>query len=125
MTLALLSGSPAIDQGKNFGGATDQRGMPRPYDLPSIANAGGGDGSDIGAFEFLPTPQLNIQHANGNNVVLFWTTDAANYRLVSATNLSPAITWSNVTSARVTLGNQVYTTNATAGASRFYQLIFP
>jgi hypothetical protein len=124
-TMALLSGSPAIDQGKTFGIATDQRGAPRPYDLPSIANAGGGDGSDIGAFEFLPTPQLNIQRANGNNVVLYWTTDAASFRLESATTLSPAINWSNVASARVTVGNQVYTTNLTAGASRFYQLIFP
>jgi hypothetical protein len=125
MTMALLSGSPAIDQGKNFGPPTDQRGMPRPYDLPSVANAGGGDGSDIGAFEFLPTPVLNIQRANGNNVVLHWTADAASYRLVSATNLSPAINWTNVTSARVTMGNQVYITNPVARGSQFYQLIFP
>lgn len=125
MTMALLSGSPATDQGKDFGTATDQRGMPRPYDLFSVANAGGGDGSDIGAFEFLPTPRLNIQRADGNHVVLYWTADAAGYRLVSATNLSPAINWTNVTSARVTMGNQVYTTNSIAGASQFYELIFP
>jgi hypothetical protein len=124
-TMALLSGSPAIDQGKSFGVATDQRGLPRPYDLPSITNAGGGDGSDIGAFEFLPTPQLNIQRGNGNNVVLYWTADAASFRLISAPTLSPAIYWSNVASARVTTGNQIYTTNSTAGANQFYQLVFP
>ncbi len=51
-THALLPGSPAIDQGKNFSGsATDQRGFARPVDFAAIANAAGGDGSDIGAFE--------------------------------------------------------------------------
>jgi hypothetical protein len=51
-THALLCGSPAIDKGKNFAGdTTDQRGFPRPFDDPGIANATGGDGTDIGAFE--------------------------------------------------------------------------
>ena len=51
LTHALLSGSPAIDQGRSFGVTTDQRGHPRPYDFSPIANATGGDGTDIGAFE--------------------------------------------------------------------------
>jgi hypothetical protein len=51
MTHALLAGSPAIDKGKAFGETTDQRGRPRPSNFPTIANASGGDGSDIGAFE--------------------------------------------------------------------------
>jgi predicted outer membrane repeat protein len=50
-THALLSGSPALDQGKSFGTTTDQRGGPRPNDIPAIANASGGDGADIGANE--------------------------------------------------------------------------
>jgi CSLREA domain-containing protein len=50
-TMALSTGSPALDQGKNFGLTTDQRGVPRPLDSPYIANATNGDGSDIGAFE--------------------------------------------------------------------------
>jgi len=54
VTHKLLPGSPAIDQGKSFGLTTDQRGRPRPYDDPSIANAAGGDGSDIGAYEAQP-----------------------------------------------------------------------
>ena len=49
-THALLAGSPALDQG-NSNVATDQRGLARPFDLPPVANAAGGDGSDIGAFE--------------------------------------------------------------------------
>jgi subtilisin family serine protease len=52
LTHALLPGSPAIDKGKNFNGsATDQGGSIRTVDGPCIANASGGDGTDIGAFE--------------------------------------------------------------------------
>ena len=50
-TLAPLFYSPIIDQGYSFGTTTDQRGMPRPNDDPSIPNAAGGDGSEIGACE--------------------------------------------------------------------------
>ena len=50
-THALLSGSPAIDKGESFGSTVDQRGLTRPVDNPSIANATGGNGADIGAFE--------------------------------------------------------------------------
>jgi hypothetical protein len=53
-THALRCGSPAIDKGKNFTTfATDQRGpdFPRTIDDPSVADASGGDGTDIGAVE--------------------------------------------------------------------------
>jgi hypothetical protein len=56
-THALLPGSPAIDAGKNFAaGSTDQRGsgFARTFDDASIANANGGDRTDIGAFEVQP-----------------------------------------------------------------------
>jgi hypothetical protein len=53
-TYSLVCGSPAIDKGKNFDFAgTDQRegNFVRTFDDPVVANAGGGDGTDIGAFE--------------------------------------------------------------------------
>jgi len=50
-TMALMSGSPAIDASSSFGLSTDQRGDPRPVDFPGIVDAIGGDGADIGAFE--------------------------------------------------------------------------
>ena len=43
--------SPVIDSGSGFGLTTDQRGTGRSLDIPSIPNAAGGDGSDIGAVE--------------------------------------------------------------------------
>jgi hypothetical protein len=48
-THALLYGSPAIDQGKNYNLTTDQRGLLRPSDDLSLPNAA--DGTDIGAYE--------------------------------------------------------------------------
>ena len=55
-THALLPGSIAIDRGNSFGETTDQRGLLRPSDFPSISNKEGGDGSDIGAFELQVPP---------------------------------------------------------------------
>jgi CSLREA domain-containing protein len=49
-TIALLAGSPAFDAGKSFGLTTDGRGFARTVDR-AAANAAGGDGTDIGAFE--------------------------------------------------------------------------
>jgi CSLREA domain-containing protein len=50
-TLALTSGSPAIDRGKAFGLTSDARGYPRTVDNPESGPAPGGDGTDIGAYE--------------------------------------------------------------------------
>jgi hypothetical protein len=50
-THALGVTSPAVDKGRSFGAAADQRGLPRPTDLGEFGNARGGDGSDIGAYE--------------------------------------------------------------------------
>jgi uncharacterized repeat protein (TIGR02543 family) len=51
-TMAPAPTSPAIDAGSAFSLSTDQRGDPRPLDFSGIANASGGDGSDIGAYEW-------------------------------------------------------------------------
>jgi CSLREA domain-containing protein len=48
-TCALLVNSPAIDKGNSSGSTTDQRGLARTFDNPSIPNTG--DGTDVGAFE--------------------------------------------------------------------------
>ncbi len=53
-TMAPQSGSPAIDAGAAFALTTDQRGLRRPFDFSGVADAPGGDGSDIGAVEVQP-----------------------------------------------------------------------
>jgi hypothetical protein len=82
LTIALLPGSPAIDHGNsatsNGTPATDQRdaGFPRIYDNPNVANASGGDGSDIGAFEVQVVPGLvanvatRLPVGTGDNVLI-------------------------------------------------------
>lgn len=62
-TIALLSTSPAIDGG-NSTLPTDQRGVKRPFDLPNVMNARGGNGSDIGAFELQATNHADYAPAN-------------------------------------------------------------
>jgi hypothetical protein len=64
-TMAPSSTSPVIDQGSAFGLATDQRGLPRPFDFPSTANAA--DGSDIGAVEL----QAAAPPAGGGSLLAF------------------------------------------------------
>ena len=55
-THALLANSPALDKGASVAGLiTDQRGQVRAHDISSIAAASGGDNSDIGAYEAIPT----------------------------------------------------------------------
>jgi hypothetical protein len=59
-THALLAGSVAIDKGNSAGSTIDQRGYVRPIDIAGIPNAPGGDGADIGAFEFQSMPAVVV-----------------------------------------------------------------
>ncbi|HZO07468.1 MAG TPA: choice-of-anchor Q domain-containing protein, partial [Solirubrobacterales bacterium] len=54
-TMLPATTSPLVDQGSGFGLLADQRGVVRPIDFPSIPNATGGNGSDIGAVELQPS----------------------------------------------------------------------
>jgi HYR domain len=58
-TMALSSGSPAIDAGVAAGVSFDQRGKARTYDDPGVADAATSDGTDIGAFELQPLCSLS------------------------------------------------------------------
>jgi hypothetical protein len=116
----LRAGSPAIDKGKNFGLAADQRGAPRPYDFPSIINAGGGDGSDIGAFE-LGRPTLTIQQF-ANAAVLSWPSYYPDFVLQSVSDLNASNSWVNVAGTPVVIGSQNVLTNAPIFGNRFYRL---
>ncbi|MBI3421543.1 MAG: ExeM/NucH family extracellular endonuclease [Acidobacteria bacterium] len=69
-----LPGSPAIDKG-NAGVTTDQRGQARPFDIPGVANAAGGNAADIGAVEVqcaaialagLPGGAAGVAYTSGN-----------------------------------------------------------
>lgn len=69
-THKLVSGGLAVDKGSAatspFGEnilppiTTDQRDVIRPYDISSVPNASGGDGSDIGAYELIEPTAANV-----------------------------------------------------------------
>jgi hypothetical protein len=61
-TMAPALSSPAIDQGAALGLTSDQRGVLRPIDFPTIPNSAGAgaDGSDIGAYELQPSNAFSL-----------------------------------------------------------------
>ena len=66
-THALPTNSPAMDKGSPTAGiTTDQRGINRPVDNSSIANAAGGNASDIGAYESTVVNELTINDVTRN-----------------------------------------------------------
>lgn len=82
-TMELICGSPAIDKGSSNGLTgnltTDQRGtgFARTVDDSSIPNPSGGDGTDVGAFEFGASPVLPVSvvsrkfHGGGSSPPFF------------------------------------------------------
>jgi CSLREA domain-containing protein len=85
-THTLLTGSPAIDKG-NTALSSDQRGLPRPVDIATVANAAGGNASDIGAVEMTASQNLVVNSlADTNDNVC----NAANCTLREAVNAANA-----------------------------------
>lgn len=128
-TLALLWGSPAVDKGKSFGLTTDQRGVSRTYDFGALTNATGGDGTDIGAFELIPSVQFTSIAALTNHSVLLQGLGLSNltYTIQGTTNLNPIIAWTNLGTATASnTGAFSFTdTNAPSFPERFYRALLP
>jgi hypothetical protein len=119
-THAVKPGSPAIDKGVSNGLTTDQRGAPRLFDFASVANASGGDGSDIGAFES-GTPQLSVQ-AIGTNVIVSWPAYYGGFKLEVVTNLPASNNWVSIPGILISDGNQYNVTNGPVSGNKFYRL---
>ena len=97
-TMALRIGSPALDSGSAVTDpitatalAFDQRGKTRPVNNPFVTDAGGGDGSDIGAYELQPTaPTITIgplaySFQNGSSGAVPFTIDDADTPVANLT----------------------------------------
>jgi CSLREA domain-containing protein len=132
-TIALLSGSPAIDKGTSNGLTgtltTDQRGVgfPRTADYSSVPNATGGDGTDIGAVEFWTLKITSIAHPASGHVVLQGVGIPSHVHTIQASpDLSPnsfgGITTVN---ANGTGALQYDDADAIGLTKRFYRLSFP
>jgi hypothetical protein len=120
-TMALLPGSPAIDQGHTAGSLLDQRGGARPHDK-SIPNATGGDGSDIGAFEVGGLTRFTDIRRGGSDIRVSFTTDLANnYALQRRDDIATGL-WSTVATNIAGTGGTVTVTNIAATAAGFYRV---
>ena len=94
LTLALMAGSPAIDKGKSDEQALDQRGSARVVDDPSVTNAAGGDGSDIGAYEVDGNLRIIAFDRMGNDLKLSYPSVLGRtYQLEGRTDLLNSSSW--------------------------------
>ncbi len=125
LMMALRSGSPAIDKGMStYGIDTDQRGFPRPIDDAAIANASGGDGADIGAYEADSNFRIVDLQRNGNNVALsLMTVLGKNYRVEYTNNLPASSNWTVFTNNAPGNGWLLWVTNFGGAnqSNRFYR----
>ena len=136
MTLAPLMGSPVIDQGKanavtSLAATTDQRGVSRPIDQPGVANAAGGDGSDIGAVEAQFAASVPIllgsleKLSNGSFQLSFTNNPGAGFVILTSTNLAlPLSSWTVLgTPVEISSGHfQYMDLRATNRSQSFYQI---
>ena len=122
-TMALRAGSPAMDKGNGFGTPVDQRVFPRPLDDPTISNASGGDGSDIGAFEVDPRFRIvNLSRVGDDVGLSLMTVLGKNYRAEYTNDLASG-TWTAFTNNAPGNGYLLWVTNAGGAnqAQRFYR----
>ncbi len=112
-TILLLPGSPAIDKGKSFGTTTDQRGKTRPYNNSAIANAAGGDGSDIGAVEIQP-PGVAVNNPASKNE----GREGASGSVIFAVNLSAPSPQSVLVDFKTTNGTAIAGSDYVAKSGR-------
>jgi hypothetical protein len=115
LTMALLSGSPAIDTGNSVGAPfTDQRGFPRPA----------GSAADIGAFEYgSMMPSLSIAHpsANALNVTIQGNSNQW-CRLLVSSNCSA---WVPMATNQIGANGTVVFQDNCSSACRFYRVVMP
>jgi hypothetical protein len=68
--------------------------------------------------------QLAISRS-GTNVTVSWPGLAADYQLLSTTNLAPLVVWSNVTQTTLTNGSQAFVLVPISGRQQFFRLYHP
>jgi len=116
LTMALLSGSPAIDAGDTTAApTTDQRGFPRPA----------GAAPDIGAYEYgsvMPTLTISGSFEAGLNIIGGGNTGRV-CRLLISVDLSQ---WTSVATNQIgSDGTVLFKDNCGTGTCRFFRLVMP
>jgi hypothetical protein len=125
-TMALRVGSPAINKGKSFGLATDQRGYPRAYVFPGVSLATGGDGSDIGAYEVAELQVTSVDSISNDLLLSFASALGTNYYVQGLSDLVTG-SWTAVGGSIPGNGGIVQTiqTNALSQSQQFYRVQLP
>jgi CSLREA domain-containing protein len=120
-THALGAASIAIDAGDSSGATNDQTGSPRPCDLATVANAAGGDGADIGAFEVQGACTSNAPPDAVDDAAAFEVNSGAHTISVLANDTDPdgdTLTITAVTQGtHGTVGNNTTSVSYTANAN--------
>jgi hypothetical protein len=101
-----------------------KRGNPQPIDDPNIANADGGDGSNIGAYEADPNMRINAFEKTGGDIWLsFNSMLGRTYRVESTDELPP--TWSVLTNNVIGTGGRFQAIDGGAASlpKRFYRTV--
>ena len=71
----------------------------------------------------IQAPQMNFQALGGGNLQITWPVEATGYALYYATNLTPPVVWTPVTSpVPAQSGNQMSITVSNAFGTVFYRL---
>src|SRR5205823_336868 len=110
----------------SYGLTTDQRRRSRPCDNPAIPNAAGGDGTDIGAFEFQSQPiSLLAPLRAGDNIVVGFISEAGQTYRFERKDSQPAGSWTTVADQIAGSGRlvQVNDPGAASLPTRFYRLV--
>ncbi len=116
-TRRLLAGSPAIDKGNSSVMLLDQRGRPRPFDDPLIANDAG-NGADMGAYEFELGPSAAEVSISGRIVTM---ADSSERGIAGAT-ISLTANDGNIQTARTNAFGYFQFSEVLAGESYIVQI---
>jgi len=75
----------------------------------------------------LDPPRLSVNGIvmSDNNLILAWPTNFSGFNLESTTNMTPPVTWSEVTNARVIVGGQFTVTNSRSASAQIFRLHKP
>jgi hypothetical protein len=73
----------------------------------------------------VPTAPTLMLQPSGNAMVLSWPTNATGFTLQSTPNLTPPVTWLDVTNPRAVAGGQFTVTNPMSGPAQYFRLAKP
>ncbi|HOY58596.1 MAG TPA: Ig domain-containing protein [Verrucomicrobiota bacterium] len=97
-------------------------GQPGTHEVTLLATNGSGSASTLLTLAILPLPTLSIRAAPGQQVVLSWSDDYADFTLLRSSAAGGSAVWEPVQPAPTPVGGSLVVTNAVGTAPAFYRL---